>query len=253
MLFKKKKERIMPEFLEDFPGTHNDSELFQIFKKHEDRIIHKWIHYFEIYENHFAKFRGKEINILEIGVFKGGSLQMWKEYFGPKAKIYGVDIDPNCKKFEEENIEIFIGDQNDREFLRGLTKKLPKFDIVIDDGGHTSKQQITTFEEIYAHTAENGVYLVEDTHTNYWRGFNKGVKQNFIDYAKKFADSVHEWHFEKWNFNRFALPFSKREGELQVSEFTKTTQSVTFYDSVVVFQKKKMVEPYHCLRGKKED
>lgn len=69
-------------------------------------MIHKWIHYFDIYERLFEKFIGKEINILEIGVSHGGSLQMWKEYFGDKATIFGLDIDPLCKSFEEEKINI---------------------------------------------------------------------------------------------------------------------------------------------------
>ena len=83
-------------------------------------MIHKWIHYFDIYERHFSRFRNKEVVILEIGVFQGGSLQMWKEYFGDKAKIYGVDIEPQCKTLEEENVKIFIGSQSDRNFLRNL-------------------------------------------------------------------------------------------------------------------------------------
>lgn len=65
---------------------------------------------------------------------------MWKSYFGDKAKIFGIDIDPRCKKLEEENIKIFIGSQSDRKFLRELKELIPKIDILIDDGGHSMKQ-----------------------------------------------------------------------------------------------------------------
>ena len=97
----------------------SNNPLKEFFDSHETgRGIWRWNHYFDIYERHFNKFRNKEIVVLEIGVAHGGSLQMWKEYFGDKAKIYGIDINPKCKEFEEENIEIFIGSQSDKKFLQ---------------------------------------------------------------------------------------------------------------------------------------
>ena len=87
------------------PGT----DLFDYFASNSGRLIFKWMHYFDIYEKHFAAFRGRDIKFLEIGVFHGGSLQMWKNYFGPRAQIIGVDINPACKAFEEDGITIEIG------------------------------------------------------------------------------------------------------------------------------------------------
>jgi len=101
------------------------NDLEKYFKNNTKRIIYKWEHYFNIYERHFSKFRNKEIVVLEIGVDRGGSLQMWKDYFGDKAKIYGVDINPNCKHLEEENVQVFIGDQADRNFLNNIKKLIP--------------------------------------------------------------------------------------------------------------------------------
>jgi hypothetical protein len=60
-----------------------------------------------------------------------------------------VDINPNCKQFEEPGVRIEIGDQGDRVFLRTLAASLPPIDILIDDGGHTMRQQINTFEELF--------------------------------------------------------------------------------------------------------
>jgi cephalosporin hydroxylase len=99
------------------------SDLEKYFRNNDKRLIQKWNHYFDIYEHHFSRFRNKEVVILEIGIFQGGSLQMWKDYFGPKAKIYGIDINPKCKDLEEENIKIFIGSQSDRKFLREVKEK----------------------------------------------------------------------------------------------------------------------------------
>jgi len=132
------------------------SILEQYFKKNTGRLIHKYHHYFDIYERYFQKYRNKKVVILEIGIFQGGSLQMWKNYFGNKAEIYGIDINPKCKAFEEKNIKIFIGSQSDREFLREVKRQIPKVDILIDDGGHFMKQQIITLEEMYDHVKEDG-------------------------------------------------------------------------------------------------
>src|SRR4051794_23411268 len=109
------------------------NDLEKYFTENTGRHIHKWQHYFEIYDRHFSRFRGTDVHIVEIGVFRGGSLQMWKEYFGPRAKIYGIDINPACKELEEEQIEIFIGSQEDRTFLKSFTEKVPRIDILIDD------------------------------------------------------------------------------------------------------------------------
>ncbi len=168
------------------------NDLRKYFDNNKDRLIHKWEHYFEIYDRHFSSYRNKEIVILEIGVFEGGSLQMWKNYFGPKAKIYGIDIDPKCKEYEEENIEIFIGSQSDKAFLSDLKKKIPKIDILLDDGGHTMNQINTSFLELFDHVKEDGIYAVEDLHTCYWLDYGGGYKRKgtFNELSKDLIDSV---------------------------------------------------------------
>ena len=72
------------------------------------------------------------------------------------------DINPACKALEEDQIEIVIGDQEDRAFLAELRERIGPADIVIDDGGHTMAQQIATFEEMFPAVRNGGVYLVED-------------------------------------------------------------------------------------------
>jgi len=122
--------------------------LSEYFFNNPGRMIHKWHHYFEIYHRHFEKFRGQSPVVVEIGVFHGGSLQMWREYFGPGTRVVGIDIDPRCKGFEDESTTILIGDQADRGFLAEVRKAVPRIDILIDDGGHTMQQQIATLEEL---------------------------------------------------------------------------------------------------------
>jgi len=217
-------------------GYSNDLQSF--FEQNTGRVIHKWMHYFEIYERYFKRFRNKEVHFLEIGVSRGGSLQMWKNYFGEKARIYGVDVNPHCKKFEENQVKIFIGDQANREFWNKFKKEVPKIDILLDDGGHTMVQQINTFEEMFDHISANGIYMVEDVCTSYWHRFGGGYKNpnSFIEYSKDLIDALNAW-------------YSQNESIFKVSEFTRQSYSINYYSSVVVIEKTIIEKPYHKKTG----
>src|SRR5450755_2756362 len=102
------------------------NDLEKIFTEHKGNIIHKWQHYFEIYDKHFSRYRNKKFVLMEIGVSKGGSLELWRKYFGKECEIIGIDINPACKQFETENTKIFIGSQADKAFLSQLKKEIPK-------------------------------------------------------------------------------------------------------------------------------
>ena len=203
------------------------NDLERYFNNNTGRPIQKWQHYFDIYDRHFSRFRGTEVRVVEIGVDQGGSLQMWKDYFGQNAKIYGVDINYTCKELEEENIEIFIGDQENRGFLESLTVKIPRIDILIDDGGHRMEQQINTFEVLFPHISKNGIYLCEDLHTSYWKRFGGGYHKEgtFVEYSKEFIDRIHGWHFR------------------DVTKFTESVDSLHYYDSILVIEKKPREKP----------
>jgi hypothetical protein len=135
--------------------------LRERFAQHTGRLIDKWSHYFPIYEHHFAKFVGRAVRVLEIGVGHGGSLQLWKAYFGLNADIWGIDIDPRCQEYEEEQITIHIGDQGNVGSLWAA------LDIVIDDGSHQIKDQSASFQILWPHIRPGGIYLIEDCHQGY--------------------------------------------------------------------------------------
>ncbi len=206
--------------------------LEEYFRQNDKRLIHKWMHYFEIYHRHFDRFRGQSITVVEFGVSQGGSLQMWRNYFGRRARIYGIDIDPNCKQFEDRRTKIFIGDQEDRDFLSEIAEKIGPVDVLIEDGGHTMGQQIATFEVFYPQITTDGVFLIEDLHTSYWPKYGGGYLRpgTFWEYAKGLTGQLNAWH--------------SRDKALQVDEFTRTTKSIHFYDSIIVFEKGKIVKPH---------
>jgi cephalosporin hydroxylase len=124
--------------------------------------IWKWRHYFDVYHRHLAPFRGQPVNIVEIGIYSGGSLAMWRDYFGPACHVYGVDIAPECRTYEDENVTVFIGDQADPEFWRRFVAEVPAIDVVIDDGGHRGYQQIATLQALLPHIRPGGVFFCED-------------------------------------------------------------------------------------------
>ncbi|HUX56311.1 MAG TPA: hypothetical protein VMV77_05015 [Bacteroidales bacterium] len=211
--------------------------LIEFFEKGDHRIIDKWMHYFDIYERHLSDYRGKRINILEIGISHGGSLQMWKEYFGEGSTIYGVDINPECKKFEEDGIKIFIGSQSDKKFLKNLIEKIPKPDILIDDGGHMMKQQIITFEELFGYVKDKGIYICEDLHTSYWISHGGGYKRKgtFIEFSKNLIDKLNAWHSHQKN--------------LIIDDKTKNIYGLHYYDSILVIEKREINRPFSKRTG----
>ncbi len=162
---------------------------------------------------------------------------MWKEYFGEGAKIYGIDIDPRCKDLEEENIEIFVGSQSDRNFLQSVRERIPPIDILIDDGGHSMVQQIAAYEMLFDHVKESGVYLCEDLHTSYWATHGGGYRRpgTFIEYSKNFIDFLHAGYSE--------------EKSLAAHDFTRTVRSLHYYDSVLVIEKSLHESPYNKATG----
>lgn len=213
------------------------SQLQKYFKNNTSNAIHKWHHYFDIYDFWFKKYKDKPVVILEIGVYQGGSLNMWRDYFGKEAKIFAIDINPLCKQFETDNIKIFIGSQEDKEFLKYVKTQIPKLDILIDDGGHTMNQQIVSFEELYEHINDDGIYLCEDLHTSYWKNYGGGFKNpnSFIEYSKKIIDYINAWH--------------SQEPQLKVNYFTKNIYAIHYYDSIIVLEKKTIIPPIIDMKG----
>ena len=199
------------------------NDLQKYFHTMAKRPIHKWSNYFDIYEAHLGAFRGTKVNLLEIGIYGGGSLQMWKWYFGQKAKIYGIDIDES-KIFEEVKIKTFQCDVGDRDQLKEVIGRMPTLDIVIDDGGHTMEQQIAAFEVIYPAISSNGIYICEDTHTSFFEEYGGGAKskRTFMAVIKKYIEQLSA------NHSREQVP---------MTDFTASTDSMHFYNSVVVIEK----------------
>ena len=204
--------------------------LYQTFLTNTSRTIHKVAHYFPVYERHFKRFIDQSVVFWEIGVFKGGSLQMWKRYLGPFAVIVGIDINPECKNLEEHQIHVRIGNQSDTSFLQTVIDEFGAPDVVLDDGSHVMSDVCATFSYMYDKLNKNGVYFVEDLCTAYWDQYGGGLKRegSFIELCKDLIDSINARHN--------GLPL----------EFADSTFSMCVYDSIIVFEKRAWRnETYH--------
>lgn len=146
--------------------------------------------YFEVYEKLLQGYQNKKLVFIEIGVLNGGSLFMWREYFGKKAKIVGIDLNPQAMHWQDYGFDIFIGDQADPIFWQQVFKKYPKIDVILDDGGHTYEQQIMTTEILKPHIKDGGLIIIEDTHTSYQNGFGFRCA-SFMRYVHKKMDQLH--------------------------------------------------------------
>lgn len=203
--------------------------LWSEFLGNSHRTINKWTHYFPAYEAHLSRFVSRPAFFLEIGAGRGGSAQMWKRYLGPRVQIVSIDINPECRKFEEDQIAYRIGSQSDLAFLAEVLQEFGTPNIVLDDGSHRMSDVAETFRFLYPRTAADGVYIVEDLHTAYWSEFGGGLKREgtFIEIAKGLVDELNA------DWSRGALP---------PTEFTRSTLSMHFYDSMVVFERGKVPE-----------
>ena len=140
------------------------------------RQFHHWKEYASHYELHLNLLMGKletspEFRMLEIGVRFGGSIEVWKTYFSERNLYYvGMDIEPNCKRFEdkERNIFIRIGSQASQNDLIQICKDHGPFDFIVDDGGHTFDQMKTSIDTLFPSDlcmTPKSLYVIEDMHT----------------------------------------------------------------------------------------
>jgi len=205
-----------------------DSPLGRIFEGTAN--IHKLRHYLPIYQ---AVLTSTD-KMLEIGVDRGGSLQMWRDYL-PDATIVGVDINPSAAQYDapERQVHVRIGDQTDTTFLAGVLDEFGPFDTVLDDGGHTPKQMIGSFQYLFPRLKPGGVYLVEDVCANYWTPY-RDQPESFIDFTKWLMDAMHAPYLEMTSVYQIMEDHPKRVEGVSVPFAATIVDKIEVFDSVVV-------------------
>ena len=211
-----------------FYGTDKRSDIHDYCRKYEKYLP-------------FNKY--DKLKILEIGVFNGRSLKMWEEYY-PNSMIYGIDINPECVKYQNNRIKIKIGSQIDKSFLDEIIKLKP-FDLIIDDGSHINYNTIFTYEYLFPSVKSGGVYVIEDSCTSYWPEYGGGryKEGTVIEYFKKTIDEVN-FFGEKYEYGDWVIP--NRKDKNLITQFKKKgykykgteIESLNFLNSLIIITRR---------------
>ena len=215
------------------------NDMARLFYGHQGRLANKWDHYLPIYERHMGKFRKRReqpVRLLELGVSHGGSLQLWRKYFGATARIFGVDVNPLCRAVDDADLCVRIGSQADPEFLARVIGEMGGVDIVVDDASHVASHQRISFQTLFPVLSPDGIYIVEDLHTSYWYSFGGGLRRrgSFIEEMKALIDDLH-------------VDFSQARPRFPIHG---TVESIHFYESIVVIEKGPESKHFHTKVGK---
>jgi O-antigen biosynthesis protein len=218
-------------------------ELLKIFNNHQGKLADKWQTYLSEWERLFASLRNQAINLFEIGVHNGGSLEIWAKYFGHAEKIVGVDNNQDCQQlsFSDPRISVIIGDVNSDAVESKLQELSSELHIIIDDGSHQSGDIIQSFLRYFKFLQPGGYYLIEDLHASYWDAYNGGLNNPYsaLSFLKGLADIV---NFEHWRNNnskkKFLLPYETHYGLNFEETDLFSIHSIKFLNSMCVIHKK---------------
>lgn len=202
----------------------------------DEKALYKMAHYAGVYDRVLGPWMGQKVNFLEIGVFKGGSLRMWRDFFAPRSKMTFIDYDPACKALEIPGTDIRIGDQSDVAFLTQTAAECGPFDVIVDDGSHMCDHQIISFQTLWRHLKDGGLYVVEDTHSSYWPGYGGGLRApgSFIEFAKSLIDCMHSWYTDD-------------DASFPLHPLARELGSISFHDSMIFIQKELKAPPVSLM------
>jgi hypothetical protein len=216
--------------------------LEQLYKEHTGKLSDKWSLYLTEYDRLFAPSTSSPIQLLEIGIQNGGSLEIWSRYFPNARKIVGCDIDPKCAalQYRSSRIGIVIGDANSDDCESKILQHASAFDIIIDDGSHISGDIVRSFARYFPHLEEGGIYVAEDLHSSYWSNFEGGLHHplSAMSFFKRLADIINQEHWRNHTSAReLVARFDEEYGAtFEGLDFSKI-HSIEFINSLCVIKK----------------
>jgi predicted O-methyltransferase YrrM len=172
------------------------TDLCRLAERHD---TDKGTQYTQVYHRWLAHSREQRMRMLEIGLYNGGSLRMWRDYL-PNTVLHGIDIDARTLAYQDEvpNSQVRLVDQGDAAALEAFVAELGgNYDFILDDGGHTMLQQIVSFEVLWPQLMPGGIYAIEDLGTSYFADYGgRDLREpgTAVDYAKDLVDAVNRTH-----------------------------------------------------------
>jgi len=214
-------------------------EMVEIFNSTEN--VFKSQHYLPIYESALSRVRTRPIKMLEIGVDRGGSLQMWRRYLHPESVIVGIDINPAASQYDNraQDIHVRIGSQQDIAFLQNLISEFGAFDVILDDGSHMTSHMVKTFRWLFPNgLASGGIYIVEDIGTNYQKSW-RDDPMTFVDFTKWLIDAMHARCQGRKNLRQIFANLEDPSHLQDYEVFVATTilEKIEFYESIALFHR----------------
>ena len=186
--------------------------------------------YFPVYAELFGHLRNTDCTFIEVGVLDGGSLFMWRKWLGDKARIIGIDLNPEATRWREHGFEIYIGDQGDPSFWDTTFSEIGQFDALLDDGGHQSFQQIVTLIEAIRFAHNQCVIAIEDTATSLMKDFSRHGANSFLEFSKDATDVLIGRSFEMYK-GRLPSHLNKK-----IIDQFKLVYSIQFFNGIVAFK-----------------
>lgn len=202
-----------------------------------------WHNYTEIYSYYFGPIKDKNLKFLEIGINKGSGVKLWENYF-QNAELHFIDISFNHVEYFSKKSHYHIADQaNPSDLLQVMHKTDGKFDIIIDDGGHTMAQQIISFSTLFPYLNSGGIYIIEDLHTSYWQFYGgsgtithpKAGSNTTIQFLKNLIDDVNFVGARTCSANH-KINLNSIKHELSI--YREQIFSMHFYDSICIIIKR---------------
>jgi len=227
--------------------------LRELHLKKSGKVSDKWDSYLDIYERVLQPYRREPVNVLEIGVQNGGSLEIWAQYFASATRIVGCDVDEKCGQlsFADSRIQVVVGDATKADTCERLRRISQSFEVIIDDGSHRSADVLETFFLLFESLSPGGLYVIEDTHALYWPQYGGGVEKK--DSASLFFKALTDiLNHEHW---RETLPVSKffrrKFGRTPVPRFVTegSIHGLEFYNSIVIVRKAPLGQDSHSKLG----
>jgi predicted O-methyltransferase YrrM len=212
------------------PGA---TDLCRLAERHD---TDKGTQYTQVYDRLLSHVREDPLRVLEIGLYNGGSLRMWRDYL-PNATLHGIDIDPRTLAYQDEvpNSQVRLVDQASPRALDDFVAELGgHYDLVLDDGGHTMEQQIVSFEVLWPHVTPGGIYVIEDLGTSYfveYGGRDLNEPDTALDYTKRLVDAVNRGHMRPPGTVQAAV------SPIKLAQLRRDVASVQFHPGIAVIIK----------------
>ncbi len=219
-----------------------DNTLVAIYSSHQGKLSDKWAIYLHIYERVLSRLRDRKVNLLEIGIQNGGSLDIWAKYFWVAKNIIGCDINEKCDSlsYEDSRISVIVGDANSDDVESTISKVYSKLDIIIDDGSHRSSDIVKTFSRYFPLLNDDGIFLAEDLHCSYWIEFEGGLfdPTSSMAFFKCLADIINHEHWGISSKRSSVLePFMRTYGVSFSEDELDHIHSIEFINSMCVVRK----------------